>query len=312
MIRSLSAIFLLSLSNLAHPADISLSLGTATPGGGFAGRRPAVADALREVDPGITLELRGTKGSRENIPLLASGKLDLALVEGTIVQETLEQGASEFLVVAAMYSSPGMFVVRADSSYRTISDLKGQRVVFLGAAGSGLTTLGGLVVDGVGLDMKKDFDAVLLESVKDGPPMVIEGKGGRALGRRIGLARLPGRCPRSARRTLHRSGRNRDCRDPGETSIPETTGRPRGSFPGQPDAVPTVGTWSFILARRGLPDDVAHRFARALHRAQPALGRKLPQAVEDHPGQDASVAAPGGTVASGSEEVSGRKNRTEC
>jgi uncharacterized protein len=55
---------------------------------------------------------------------------------------------------------------------------------------------------------------------------------------------------------------------------------PASSFPGQSQAVPTVGTWSFILSRPDLPDGAARRFASALHSAQPALGRKLPQAVE--------------------------------
>lgn len=276
------AILAMLLSPIASADDLPLSLGTATPGGGFAVYGQAVADALRDVDPGITLELRGTKGSRENIPLLAGGKLDLALVEGTIVQETLEKGAAQFLVLAAMYSSPGMFVVRADSPYRTISDLRGQRVIF-GAAGSGLTTLGGLVVDGVGLDMNKDFDAVLLESVKEGPPMVIDGKAAALWGGGVGWPGFQGvaRGPRGARFI-----------GPSEQEIMAILAKhpflkrlvvPAGSFPGQPEVVPTVGTWSFILARPGLPDDVAYRFAKALHRAQPMLGQKLPQAVETTP-----------------------------
>jgi TRAP transporter TAXI family solute receptor len=280
--RLLPTIFAILLSPSASADDLSLSLGTATPGGGFAVYGQAVADVLRDVDPGINIELRGTKGSRENIPLLAAGQLDLALVEGTIVQETLEKGVAEFRVIAAMYSSPGMFVVRADSLYKTISDLKGQRVIF-GASGSGLTTLGGLVVDGVGLDMKKDFDAVLLESVKDGPPMVIEGKVAALWGGGLGWPGFQGvaRGPQGARFI-----------GPGEPEIAAILAKhpflkrlvvPAGSFAGQPDAVPTVGTWSFILARPGLPDDVAYRFARALHRAQPALGQKLPQAVETTP-----------------------------
>ncbi len=280
--RSLLAIIAIFLSPLAWAENLSLSLGTATPGGGFAVYGQAVADSLREVDPGINLELRGTRGSRENIPLLAAGKLDLALVEGTIVQETLEKSAPEFLVIAAMYSSPGMFVVRADSPYRTISDLKGQRVIF-GASGSGLTTLGRLVVDGAGLDMEKDFDAVLLESVKDGPPMVIEGKAAALWGGGLGWPGFQGvaRGPRGARFI-----------GPDEREIAAILAKhpflkrlvvPAGSFQGQTDAVPTVGTWSFILARPGLPDDVAYRFARVLHRAQPALGRTLPQAVETTP-----------------------------
>lgn len=272
----------LVISFSSHAGSLSLSLGTATPGGGFAVYGQAVADALREADPGITLELRGTKGSRENIPLLAAGELDVALVEGTIVQEFLDKGKAQFLVVAAMYSSPGMFVVRADSSYQTISDLKGQRVIF-GAAGSGLTTLGRLVVEGAGLDMEKDFESVLLESVKEGPPMVIDGKAAALWGGGLGWPGFQGvaRGPRGARFI-----------GPSEQEILAILAKhpflkrlvvPAGSFQGQPDAVATVGTWSFILARPDLPNDAAYRFAKALHSAQPALGQKLPQAVETTP-----------------------------
>ena len=280
--RLLLALLAAFTSPLTCAGDLSLSLGTATPGGGFAVYGQAVAEALREADPGITLELRGTMGSRENIPLLAAGKLDLALVEGTIVQETLEKSAARFLVVAAMYSSPGMFVVRADSSYQTISDLKGQRVIF-GASGSGLTTLGRLVVEGAGLDMEKDFESVLLESVTAGPPMVIDGKAAALWGGGLGWPGFQGvaRGPRGARFI-----------GPSEQEIQAILVMhpflkrlvvPAGSFQGQPDALPTVGTWSFILARPDLPNDAAYRFAKALHHAQPALGQKLPQAVETTP-----------------------------
>ena len=43
-----------------------------------------MADTIRETDPYTEIELRATKGSVENVPLLKTGKLDLALVEGTV------------------------------------------------------------------------------------------------------------------------------------------------------------------------------------------------------------------------------------
>ena len=95
---------LFAVTSGATAQELSLSLGTATPGGGFAVYGQALSDALRESGSDIRLELRGTKGSRENIPMLEAGQLDLALVEGTIVQETLEKGAPAFRVIAAMYS----------------------------------------------------------------------------------------------------------------------------------------------------------------------------------------------------------------
>ena len=54
-------------------------------------------------------------------------------------------------------------------------------------------------------------------------------------------------------------------------------------YPGLDRAITTVGSWGLILARPGLPDDLAYRFARALHRAQPALGQRLAQAQETTP-----------------------------
>ncbi|MDP3768339.1 MAG: TAXI family TRAP transporter solute-binding subunit, partial [Dehalococcoidia bacterium] len=44
--------------------------------------------------------------------------------------------------------------------------------------------------------------------------------------------------------------------------------------------ITSVGSWSFILARPSLPDDVAYRLVRALHRGEAALAARLPQARE--------------------------------
>ena len=58
---------------------------------------------------------------------------------------------------------------------------------------------------------------------------------------------------------------------------------PVGTYRGVDRAVSTVGAWGLILARPGLPDDLAYRFARALHLAHPELSRRLPQARETTP-----------------------------
>jgi TRAP transporter TAXI family solute receptor len=55
---------------------------------------------------------------------------------------------------------------------------------------------------------------------------------------------------------------------------------PAGSYPGQDAPVTALGSWAFVLARPSLPDDVAYRLARALHRGEAAIGAKLPQARE--------------------------------
>jgi TRAP transporter TAXI family solute receptor len=55
---------------------------------------------------------------------------------------------------------------------------------------------------------------------------------------------------------------------------------PPGSYPGQSEAIQSVGSWGFILARPTFEEDTAYRLARALHRAEAALGERLPQAKE--------------------------------
>jgi choline dehydrogenase-like flavoprotein len=55
---------------------------------------------------------------------------------------------------------------------------------------------------------------------------------------------------------------------------------PSGAYPGQTASIASVGSWSFVMARPTLPDDVAYRLARALHQGEAALGRRLAQARE--------------------------------
>jgi TRAP transporter TAXI family solute receptor len=58
------------------------------------------------------------------------------------------------------------------------------------------------------------------------------------------------------------------------------TTMPAGSYPGQSGPVNSVGSWPFVLARATLPDDVAYRLAKALHKGHAALARRLDQAQE--------------------------------
>src|ERR1700712_6146708 len=121
----------------------TINLGTATPGGGLPLYGNAFAEVMNEIDPTLSIEPRNTKGSNENIPLLEEGKLDIALVAGEPSYEAfmgIGRPATRLKILTAMYSSPGMFVVRADSPYKTIRDLVGKPVAF-GAKGSGLPIL---------------------------------------------------------------------------------------------------------------------------------------------------------------------------
>ena len=49
---------------------------------------------------------------------------------------------------------------------------------------------------------------------------------------------------------------------------------PAGAYEGQKEAVNSVGSWSFILARTDLPDEVAYRLAKGLHNGPAALAKR--------------------------------------
>jgi len=55
---------------------------------------------------------------------------------------------------------------------------------------------------------------------------------------------------------------------------------PANSYPGQSAPINSMGSWSFVLTRADLPDDVAYHLARTLHGAEKAFCAKLAQACE--------------------------------
>src|SRR5438309_6608458 len=133
---------------------------------------------MNQADPTLAITTRNTKGSNENIPLLEAGQLDLALVAGEPAYEAfmrIGRPRTNLKILTAMYSNPGMFVVRADSPDQTIRDLVGKKVAF-GARGSGLPILSRYILDGLGLKQDDDFQSIYLDRAGDGPAMVLDGQ----------------------------------------------------------------------------------------------------------------------------------------
>ena len=282
-----AAVMLLASVGMARDGErviqkSSISLGTATPGGGFPLYGGAFAEVMNEADPTIAIEPRNTKGSTENIPLLEAGQLDIALVAGEPAYEAfmgIGRERSNLKILTAIYSNPGMFVVRADSPYRSIRDLVGKPVAF-GAKGSGLVILSRYVLDGLGLDQDKDFHSVYLDHAGDGPVMVLDGRVAALWGAGLGwpgfttMAQSPGGARFIA------PDADEIARIRAKHSFLKAMMVPAGSYPNQSAPINSVGSWSYVLTRPTLDDDLAYRLARTLHRAESALGNKLAQARE--------------------------------
>jgi hypothetical protein len=269
-------------STVTTQQKTSVVLGTATPGGGFPLYGDAVTGVINQLDPSLAVEPRNTKGSTENIPLLEAGKLDIALVTGEPAYEAfagIGRPRTDLKILAAMYSTPGMFVLRADHPARSIGDLAGKPVAF-GARGSGLVILARYVLDGIGLDPEKDFQAVYLDHAGDGPAMVLDGRVAALWGGGLGwpgfaaVAKSPG----GARFIAPDAGEAARIR--AKHAFLKAMTVPAGSYAGQAAPIASVGSWAFVLARADLDDDVTYRLARALHRGEHLLGERLAQARE--------------------------------
>jgi hypothetical protein len=250
-----------------------LVLGTATPGGGFPVYGDAFAQAVNSAEARLRIEPKNTKGSTENLPLLEEGKVDLALVAGELASAALAKPGTPHRIVAAMYASPGMFIVLPASPARRVSDLRGKPVV-LGTKASGITVLGRTVLSALDLQVEQ----ITLEKAEDGPPLLLSGKAAAVWGAGVGwpafaaLAKQGGRfiglTEEEIRAVLKKN-----------PSLQRVT-LPAGSYAGQESDLPSVGSWSYVFARPGLPDEAAYLLARAIHRAEPKLAASLQQARE--------------------------------
>jgi uncharacterized protein len=260
----------------------TIALGTATPGGGFPLYGGAFAEIMNEADPTLAIEPRNTKGSNENIPLLEAGSLDIALVAGEPSYEAfmgIGRPATRLKILTAMYSSPGMFVVRADSPYKTIRDLVGKPVAF-GAKGSGLPILSRYLLDGLGLKQDEDFQSIYLDRAGDGPAMVLDGRAAALWGAGIGWPGFKTMSESVGGARFIAPNADEIARIRAKHTFLKPLTVPAGSYPNQSRPIDSLGSWSFILARENLPDDVAYRLARTLHSAESPLCKKLPQACE--------------------------------
>jgi TRAP transporter TAXI family solute receptor len=260
-----------------------ITLGTATPGGGFPLYGNAFAEVMNAADPSLLIKTQNTKGSNENIPLLETGQLEIALVAGEPAYEAFMglggRDKTNAKILTAIYSSPGMFVVRADSPYKTIQDLAGKPIAF-GAKGSGLPILSRYILDGLGLKQDQDFKSIYLDRAGDGPAMVEDGRAAALWGAGVGWPGFAAVAESPGGARFIAPGASEIARIRAKHTFLKPLTVPAGSYPGQTAAIDSVGSWSFILVRANLPDDVVYRLAKTLHGAEGTFCKKLSQACE--------------------------------
>jgi hypothetical protein len=234
------------------------------------------------MDPTLSIEPRNTKGSTENIPLIEAGKIDIGQATGEVTYEALQgigRAKADLRIINAMYASFGMFVVRADSPARTIADLVGKPIAW-GASGSGFVVLARYVLDGLGLDINRDFSPIYLEKAGDGPAMVLDGRAAALWGGGIGWPGFSAvaTSPVGARFIAPTSEDMK--RILGKHAFIRPIDLPPRSYPEQEAPIRAPGSYSLVLASPSLPEDTAYRLARALHKGKAAIAERHAQGSE--------------------------------
>ena len=263
----------------AATAATKVVLGTATKGGGFQLFGQTLAEIITVTDPSLQVEAIATKGSKQNLPFLETGKIDIGLVEGNAARVALDgigRKPARLKVLSVMYPNPGMFVVRASSSYRTIEDLKGQPIAF-GTRASGLRILVNDVLDGLNMKPDGDFKQIILKKAADGPRLVLEKQVEALWGAGIGWpgfvkvangadgARFIAPSSAQVKQILKKHPHLK------------TMSVPAGTYKGQDKQIDSVGLWSLILVRPDLPEELVYRLARAIDQGETALVKRLKQ-----------------------------------
>jgi len=256
-----------------------LSLGTATKGGGFQLYGQHLAEVMNSHGTKSLIKTIETKGSKQNLSWLREGKVQLGLVEGNAAVEVLTDNQKEpasLRVFSVMYPNPGMFVVRADSPYRRIEDLKGKPVAF-GTQASGLRILARDILDGLGLNPEKDFQQVILDKAGDGPRLVLNKQVESLWGAGIGW---PGFVkvaagPNGARFIAPTPEQIKQIRKRHPHLRPMTV--PAQTYQGQNTAIDSLGLWSLVLVRDDVSADKIYQLAKALHQGEAKLAASLQQ-----------------------------------
>jgi TRAP transporter TAXI family solute receptor len=97
---------------------------------------------------GITLELRSSAGSVENLALLRQGEVSLAMVQGGVGED---DPASPLVSLGSLYYEPLWLFHREDVPFQHLSDLAARRLA-IGPEGSGTRALAGRLLRDNGVD----------------------------------------------------------------------------------------------------------------------------------------------------------------
>ena len=279
---------------LAAPSGVSYPSGTygmatGSAGGVYALYGKLLAPIVEHELHGVRLRLDPSAGGPDNLNRIATGKDDFGIATADAVAHYTGAGAGSLRALGQLYDDYVQLVVPADSSIRSVADLRGKRVG-TGQADSGVTLIAHRVLQVSGLDPARgDLTAVPL-SIDDSTAQLREG--------RIDAFFWSGGLPSGAVTTLSEQMKIRlvplgqlatlmdnlaGAEDPGanDTQIYRSSTVPGSAYPkmSQSTTVDTLAVANLMVTRADVPVGLVERMTGVLIDSRDAIG------VQVHPAQ---------------------------
>ena len=280
-----------------------LTIGTADSGGTMYQAGSAIAQVITQEDSSIKINISASSGSNQNVRLLDSGEVDLALVSGDVAYAALHgerdfQSPVEGLrAIAAVYSSVSSWTVLDGSEAVYVHDLAGS-TVGVGPAGSSTELSAQAAADALSLEeqgttLRTCGLGVGAELLKSGEIAALHGFTG------IPIPSIEALSQETACRALLYTPEELAAILE-ENPVYFSTQIPAGTYQGQTEAIDTFGVKCLLCVREDMDDELAFQLARALWNAanrmedyQPALADMAEEGFMDqqltiplHPGAE--------------------------
>jgi uncharacterized protein len=253
-------------------ASLRLSIATGQVGGVWYVLGGGLAKVISDHVPNVQVTAELTAASVDNLKFLRAGQVDLGLALGPSLADAYdgsgtfrEFGRVPVRTLAVLYTQPMHLVTLAHYGIARVADLRG-RVVSTGNPGSGTEVIALRMLEAAGLDSEHDLrrerlgPAQAIDALKDGKieaffqgsaapsPAVLELA--TTLGREMRLVPSGDLLP-----VLHLRY--------GATQFPLSI-IPAGSYPGQQDDVPTVGSATVLVVDEKMSETLAYEITRAV------------------------------------------------
>ena len=229
----------------------------------------AIAHVVGRNYPSIKMSVTATGGSSENMALLASGKLDLALVQADVISR------DNVSLLAVLYSDIVQLLVREHSRIRTLKDLEGSKIA-LPPVTSGQYRAFWFLANHYGLAPERIVAIPMNPTAAD--DWLVAGRSDAA---------FPVRGPRnsSIRVLVNRTklrfipidqGDALHLRRPAFRSAVLPKGSYKGDPPVPPEDLVSVAVNRMLVARDDLPDEVVRSITRVLFENRRELALRKP------------------------------------